>query len=239
MKKSIAFLAVLVTAMAATRALSANATDPQSPVDLTVHAAPIVVACVGDSITARGGPHAYPAQLGNMLGDGWTVQNFGVSGTTLMNHVGNAYQKAPLFQNALASKADVVVIMLGTNDSKEANWPKKDFFVGDYKDLIEKFKALESKPRIFIMKSPYIVATNKMKMSDAAVVEQETMIDQIARDENVGVLDAHAPTADHAEYFVDGVHPTPQGSGLIAKVVYEALTGKKYNGAIPNMGAKK
>jgi hypothetical protein len=32
-----------------------------------------------------------------------------------------------------------------------------------------------------------------------------------------------------------GVHPKPDGAGLIAKTVYEALTGKKYAGPIPNI----
>jgi lysophospholipase L1-like esterase len=194
------------------------------------------VACVGDSITAHGNPHGYPAQLGNMLGVTWKVENFGVSGTTLMTHANNPYQKYPMLQDALTSKADVIVIMLGTNDTKAANWPsKKEFFVGDYKDLIGKFKAMENKPRIFIMKSPYICATNRLTMSDAAVVEQGTLIDQIAKDESVGVLDAHTPTAGHDEMYGAGVHPKPDGAGLIAKTVYEALTGKKYAGPIPNI----
>ena len=240
MKISITLLAAFIATAATTLTARAATDDPQSPISTGVHPPPMVVACVGDSITAHGNPHGYPAQLGNMLGSAWTVENFGVSGTTLMTHVGNSYQKTPMFQSALASNADVVVIMLGTNDSKAANWPsKKDFFISDYKDLIDKFKAMSSKPRIFLMKPPYISATNRLKMSDAAVVEEGTMIDQIAKDENVGVLDAHAPTAGHDDYFGDGVHPRPVGAGLIAKVVYEALTGKKYDGAIPNFGAGK
>jgi len=215
---------------------TAFAGDPQAPVDPGIHAPPIVVACVGDSITAHGNPHGYPAQLGNMLGDKWKIENYGVSGTTLMTHANNPYQKYPMFQAALASKADAVVIMLGTNDTKAANWGKKEYFIADYKDLIEKFEAMASKPRIFIMKSPFICARNRLTMSDAAVLEQIPMIDQIARDENVGVLDAHTPTAGQDSLFGDGVHPTPTGAGLIAKAVYQALTGKTYSGPIPNFG---
>jgi lysophospholipase L1-like esterase len=220
MKKAIALLAVFITVAGAPFATRGATDDPQSAIDTQVHAPPIVVACVGDSITANGNPHGYPAQLGNMLGEAWKVENFGVSGTTLMTQVPNSYQKTPMFQNALASKADVVVIMLGTNDSKAANWPKKDFFVGDYEDLIEKFKAMESKPRIFVMKSPYVCATNRLKMSDAAVVEEGAMIDQIAKDENVGVLDAHAPTAGH-EY---ASRPAP-----LVKRMVDAVAWKSYD----------
>jgi lysophospholipase L1-like esterase len=208
----------------------------QTPVPTDLHAPPVIVACVGDSITAHGNPHGYPAQLGHMLGDGWKVENYGVSGTTLMTQANNPYEKYPMFQQALASNADVVVIMLGTNDSKAANWGKKENFVADYKDLVEKFKAMPSKPRIFIMKPPYICPTNRLTMSDAAVQEEMPLIDEVAREENVGVLDAHTPTADQPDLFGDGVHPKPTGAGLIAKVVDEALTGKPYSGPIPNLG---
>ncbi len=219
-------------------ASTAVADDPQAPVSPSLHAPPIIVACVGDSITAHGNPHGYPAQLGNMLGAGWQVENYGVSGTTLMTHGNNPYQKYPLFKEALASKADVVVIMLGTNDAKAKVWVKKEFFVADYKNLVEQFKALPGKPRIFLMKSPYICATNRLTMSDAAVVEQEPLIDQVAKEEGVGVLDAHAPTAGKDDLFGDGVHPNPNGAGLIAKLVCEALTGKPYTGPVPNFGPK-
>ena len=217
---------------------TAFAEDPQAPINQSIHTPPIIVACVGDSITAHGNPHGYPAQLGNMLGAGWEVENFGVSGTTLMTHGNNPYQKYPLFKEALASKADVFVIMLGTNDAKASNWPKKEFFVADYKNLVEQFKTLPDKPRIFLMKSPYICATNRLTMSDAAIVEQGPLIDQVAKEEGVGVLDAHAPTAGKDKLFGDGVHPNPDGAGLIAKLVCEALTGKSYMGPVPNFGAK-
>jgi len=233
MKKSIALVTALITFSLGLTIQAAE--DPQAPVATGIHAPPMVVACVGDSITADASAHSYPSQLGNMLGDQWKVENFGVSGTTLMTHANNPYQKSAKFPLALASNADVVVIMLGTNDSKAANWAaKKEFFVGDYKDLIEKFKAMTSKPRIFIMKSPYICSTNRLTMSDAAILEQMTLIDQIAKDESVGVLDAHTPTAGHDEFYKDGVHPVPVGAGQIAKAAYEGLTGKKYDGPLPD-----
>ncbi|MEY4378897.1 MAG: hypothetical protein RLZ85_778, partial [Verrucomicrobiota bacterium] len=53
---------------------------------MTARAAePIKVACVGDSITLGSGAQkgkSYPAQLQGLLGDGYQVGNFGVSGRT-------------------------------------------------------------------------------------------------------------------------------------------------------------
>ena len=47
------------------------------------------VACVGDSITfgagvKNRGKNCYPAVLGNLLGEGYEVRNFGVNGATLL-----------------------------------------------------------------------------------------------------------------------------------------------------------
>lgn len=46
----------------------------------------VAVSCIGDSITVAGGPQDdYPAQLAQMLGNGYNVTNRGVSGHTMMN----------------------------------------------------------------------------------------------------------------------------------------------------------
>ena len=49
-----------------------------------------MIACIGDSITYGYGvsnpaEEAWPALLGDKLGDGWNVVNLGVSGTTLLD----------------------------------------------------------------------------------------------------------------------------------------------------------
>ena len=215
-------------------AATLRAIEPQAPVDTSVHAAPIVIACIGDSITARGNPNGYPSQLGRMLGDKWRVDNYGISGSTLMIIGRNAYQKKELLQQALDSKPDVVVIMLGTNDSKPYAWAKKEQFIPDYKTLIGKFKALENKPRIFIAKPPYVNDGGKTTgINEAGILQQLPLIDQIAKDEGVGVIDVHGATLGKNELFRDGVHPVPKGSGVIAKTVYQVLTGKAFEGEIP------
>ena len=125
------------------------------------------VACVGDSITF--GAHlrdpnqeSYPAVLGQMLGPGFEVRNFGVGGATLLKHGDKPYFKQSAYTNALASKPDVVVILLGTNDSKHPgdggtdadksvnNWQSKADFVSDYEDLIRQFRNANPEARIFV-----------------------------------------------------------------------------------------
>ena len=85
-----------------------------------------------------------------MLGKRFEVRNFGVSGTTLLNHGDSPSRSKGRFRRRLRYQPQVVVIMLGTNDTKPQNWKLRGEFVADYKDLLGRFAMLPSKPRIFI-----------------------------------------------------------------------------------------
>ena len=84
------------------------------------------VACVGDSITYGAGvagreSNSYPAVLGKLLGDKYEVKNFGVSGATLLKKGDNPYWRQGAFKKATDFKPNIVVIKLGTNDTKPQN----------------------------------------------------------------------------------------------------------------------
>jgi lysophospholipase L1-like esterase len=113
---------------------------------------PVRVACIGDSITQGSGTkgNPYPKQLQELLGDKWNVGNFGVSGRTLLRKGDHPYWNEKAYQSALAFKPDVVIIMLGTNDTKPQNWKHEEEFVTDYRDLVKSFLELESRPKVFI-----------------------------------------------------------------------------------------
>ena len=87
----------------------------------------IRVACIGNSITDGHGidmatQHGYPALLQKKLGEGYWVKNFGVSGRTMLNKGDLPYMNETAWRDALAFDPDIVVIKLGTNDSKPQNW---------------------------------------------------------------------------------------------------------------------
>jgi len=224
MKKSLILLSLLAALVSAKAA----------PVDVTAYTAPIRVTCVGDSITFGAGTtkgNAYPAQLGRMLGAKWTVRNFGVSATTLLKQGDYPYQHTGAFKKALASRPDVVVIKLGTNDTKPQNWVHKDEFIADYEDLIGQFAALPSKPRIFLCRPAFVPGTGNYGINEAGVLEEIPLLDQIAAATSATVIDPHAALKEHPEMLPDRVHPNNQGAAILAKTVYQALTGAEYNGA--------
>ena len=113
------------------------------------------VACVGDSITAGYLSSCgldYPSQLQRLLGPKYAVTNYGVGGTTLLKRADHPYWNTSAYTRAVESEADIVVIMLGTNDAKSTNWHRYSAeYESDYASLINIFKSLASSPRIHIM----------------------------------------------------------------------------------------
>jgi acyl-CoA thioesterase I len=207
------------------------AAQNHAPIKVDQYAAPVKLACVGDSITqgvGAGGGQSWPDQLGRMLGEKWTVRNFGVSGTTLMNSGDNPYQKQGAFTNAKALNPDVVVIALGTNDTKPQNMRNfaKDF-EADYKDLIKQFADLPSKPRIFICRPPFIAKGGNWGINEPDTLKLMPVIEKIAKETKVGVIDVHNALKGHDAWIPDNVHPNAEGAKAIATAVCEALTGNK------------
>jgi MYXO-CTERM domain-containing protein len=183
-----------------------------------------VVACVGDSITAAG----WPVNLGRLLGPNYQSNNYGVGGTTLLKKGDSPYWNTPAFGQSHASGPAIVVIMLGTNDSKPQNWgPHKAEFVGDYEALIDTYSALPSHPKIFINLCP--PAGEGAYGISGTIIENEVipLIRQVAIAKGVGLIDVFSAFGGHnfdkTLYVADLVHPSAAGTQRIADTVYAAL----------------
>lgn len=220
-----AFVACIIAIFVCGIARGQNA----SPVPVDQYQEPIKLACVGDSITKGVGAakgESWPDQIARMLGEKWDVKNFGRSGATLLKNGNSPYQKGDILDKALALNPDVVVIMLGTNDTKPENWRKKDQFEEDYIHLITQFAHLSSKPRIYICYPAYIARKGEDKINEAGTLAEIPMIDKVAKETQCGVIDVHGALLGKDELIPDGVHPNSAGATLIAKAVFRALTGK-------------
>jgi len=195
------------------------------------YAEPIRLACIGDSITFGYAiqdreTNSYPAQLGIMLGSRWDVRNFGVSGATLMKNGDRPYWNQDAYKKALEFNPDVVVIKLGTNDSKPTNWKYEDEFVDDYIDLIEQFQALDARPKIWIC-YPVPAYSDRWSISNEVITEEIIpLIDEIADKTGVPIIDLYSALRDKAEVFPDQIHPNAEGAKLMAEAICHALTGR-------------
>lgn len=193
---------------------------------LTAHAQ-VRVACVGDSITAGVGAtsgNSYPSQLGRLLGSGYTVGNFGHSGATLMSTGDLPYINQPEYTNSGTFNPNIVVIMLGTNDAKDANWANHASFNSDYNALVAHYRNLSTHPVVYVMTPPFVYNNgfggNMATTLNNQVVPMET---HLANDNLAPLIDTHSATAGHASWFPDNVHPNDAGAGEIAAVVDQAI----------------
>ncbi|MFT5129323.1 MAG: lysophospholipase L1-like esterase/predicted esterase [Rhodothermales bacterium] len=196
-----------------------------------VSAEKIRVACVGDSITFGAGIKdrknmAYPVQLGTLLGDGYEVRNYGVSARTMLRKGDHPIQKEPAYAKALAFLPNVVVIKLGTNDTKPHNWKHKADFAEDTRAMVAEFRALPSKPTVYLCR-PVPAYPERWGISDVVIKNEVIpLIDAVGKELGVTIIDLYTALSDKPKMFPDKIHPNAAGAGLIAQEIHRALKAK-------------
>ena len=187
----------------------------------------IRVACIGNSITygsrlKNRERDAYPAVLGRMLGDGYWVKNFGIGSRTMLNKGDHPYMKEQKYKDALAFNPNIVVIKLGTNDSKPHNWVHKNEFTKDMQAMIDAFRGLAVHPKIYLCCPSK--SYDNYGISDKTIVNEVIpMIKKVAKKNKLSVIDLHTAMDGMLELFPDKVHPNEKGAEIMAKVVYEIV----------------
>ena len=214
----------------------------------------IRVACIGNSITDGHGidmatANGYPALLQKKLGSDYWVKNFGVSGRTMLNKGDMPYMNEMAWRDAQAFRPDIVVIKLGTNDSKPQNWQHADEFRQDLVQMLttlcpelaqpvkkskkKKAQSPSFKPQILLC-TPIPAVKSTWNISDSVIVNGIIPIQQeVARSYGLQVIDLHTLFADSAAVsrndlmLPDGIHPNGQGAKCIADIVADAILKRR------------
>lgn len=192
----------------------------------------VKVACVGNSITFGSGIQnrdsaSYPAVLGRMLGEGYEVRNFGFSARTLLLDGDRPYMKEEMYKEMLSSHPDIVVIKLGTNDSKPQNWKHKDSFESDLRKMVSEIRGLSPTPKLFLCYPAKAYAV-QWGINDSIIAgEVIPRIRKVASEEKIEIIDLHTATDGMPENFPDKIHPNEKGALRIAETVYKALMTKE------------
>lgn len=192
------------------------------------------VYCLGDSITYGSGlskearPEAcYPARLEQLLGARYTVVNYGVPGATLQDVSEKSYRSTGYLELTEMQSPDLLILMLGTNDSRAEYWNE-----AEYKQqciaLIKELQAIPSQPYVYVMAPPEAFPLENGGIIygiDNSVLQgavRET-VRAAAEETGAGFIDLYAVTENHPEYFTDGVHPNETGYALLAETVAERI----------------
>jgi len=183
------------------------------------------VACMGDSITDGGGLSKsafYPVHLNQMLGDGFEVLNFGESGATMQTDADKPYWYGKDLLNVFAYQPEIVVIMLGTNDSKTHNW-KAESYERDYQVMIDSLHTITPKPEIYLCFPPPAYSS-AWAISDSTIrAGIIPIVKRIATKNNLQTINVYEGMEGMSARFPDGIHPDDEGRKVLAGIVASAI----------------
>ena len=188
------------------------------------------VACVGDSITygflLRGQPRkSYPDLLGEKLGSDFAVGNFGATDRTALKSGNKPYTKEKVFEKSLAFDPHIVVLMLGTNDTKARHWDAEKY-EHDLRILVRRYKGLPHVRSVILLSpTPLFPLGERLWRLRASVLQKEVLpiVARVAAEEKVRHIDMHTAFEGHHELFVDGCHPNARGAKVMAEMIHTAV----------------
>ena len=188
------------------------------------------VACVGDSITwgftiLNPGKHGYPAVLQHLLGEGFEVRNFGYNDAAARFDAETPYVRKRVYRESLEWEPDIVILMLGTNDTKPWNW-NPEVFRRDYARIVDSYLALPSHPKVVLVAPIRIFRVINMPILvlNPDVLEEgvRPAIHEIGAEKGLSVVDLYG-LFDSARYCRDGIHPQRHGARMLAETLFREI----------------
>ena len=190
----------------------------------------IRVACIGDSITwgftlLNPWKQSYPTLLQEKLGEGYEVRNFGYNDASARFDADTPYVNKRVYRDSLSWNPDIVLLMLGTNDTKKRNWDP-EIFRRDYRRIVESYRALSSNPRVILIAPIRIFLPLGFPLLG---LYPETMeegvrpaIREMAAALGLELIDLQDLFTD-SSYCRDGVHPQKTGARMLADAIYAGI----------------
>eukprot|EP00667_Euglena_gracilis_P019537 EG_transcript_20954 len=188
------------------------------------------IACVGDSLTShhRHG-QAYPWHMERYLrpllpGVNLTVGNFGKASATAMLNTDRPYTQCSDWPRLAEFQPQLVVVLLGINDSKRRNWLR----AGGAKQFYEELKALvlgfRNNSADVVLGQPYRGYKEYAEIQWNLVFGTvNPLIRRIACELQLPLF-ALAPVIGKNKFtFTDGVHPTEKGRMAMGRLVADTV----------------
>lgn len=198
----------------------------------------IKVACVGDSITYGLGvsdwpEKNYPVVLGTLLGSNYHVVNFGESGRSVQETADRPYVKEKSYTNSLAYEPDILIFMMGTNDTKPYNWKGKEEFLKAYKKILDSYMQTKNPPKLYLCTPATAFYIDGKTEGKAGFDIQPNIVEEVAEivrefaksyEKETSLIDINLMTKEHSEWFEkDGIHPNSDGAKAIAEYIAKVI----------------
>ena len=195
------------------------------------------IACIGDSLTEGSiGGHvtpelAYPAALGRLLWQDYVVYNYGLGGTSMIGSSTSPYQSSQQYADCLGSglSYDLILVMLGTNDSKTVGdeWTEtaNDEYMACCEALFASLAEKSPDARFAMMNCPINFTTAGYGNAYMLPVQKEaaTLMKEAGYDVTLYDMRAYTTEVLTSDNFRDGLHPDYAGYALIADGVLELV----------------
>ena len=190
----------------------------------------IRVACIGDSITwgftlLVPSRQSYPALLQYMLGPDYEVRNFGCNDASARFDADTPYVKKRVYPKSLEWNPDIVLLMLGTNDTKRRNWDP-EIFRRDYRAIVQSYLDLPSAPRVILVAPIRIhmfLGRPPMGLSPQTMEEGvRPAVRETASAMGLEMIDLVDLFPD-SSYCMDGVHPQATGARKLAEAIFSGV----------------
>ncbi len=207
------------------------------------------IAFIGDSITQGTGTtnqsiESYPGQLQSLMDSSkYKIGNFGRASAYVLpakspynvwasSKPNLSYKDTLQYKDSIAFKADVVVIMIGTNDMRSmASDAARDAFKTSFTDLCKTYMEQETVQKVFVATSIHVVSNfmaKQMSDGDLQAVQRE-----VASELGLEVLDLYSITREYMDamfhYTSDRLHPNKEMYGVMARVYKACLFGESYS----------
>jgi lysophospholipase L1-like esterase len=190
------------------------------------------VCCAGDSLTFGlqcddPDTQSYPAVMAGLVGREiyFKTENYGRSGATVDPKddffFANPYSSSPEYADSVQTEAELVLLMLGTND---AFWsPNRDVFEENFTALLQSYIDLPQAPRVIVVLPPHTFFEMMGTIYDDTLEELVVKEKAVAETLGLPVIDARSFNEGRPELFVDQIHFTVEGYALLAETICTQL----------------
>lgn len=192
------------------------------------------IATIGDSITdgynsTNRKVFSYVPTVARMYWQESVVYNYGLTSTTMRSDLADSYQKSQQWKDLLANteKYDVVLIMLGTNDSNrvwknagkpansDGNWDADDnaAYKSSAREIIDRVKQHSPNTKFVIMNCPAYYKTSYFGTAKVRELQKQIVTELKAENYDIHLFDMHSYTSVNlgSSMFPDGLHPDDKG----------------------------